>query len=128
MTSLTFMEIIEQAPILHELGDNVDGLSFCADGVELDQLLVLKFLHDLGLGEEVLDGHGARFQCLDGHRGSVVPETLPDLSKLAGSELLLEGDGAPLDLPLVLGVVGEADRRGCLELGTDDGQTTAETI
>ena len=128
MTSLTFMEIIEQAPILHELGDNVDGLSFCADGVELDQLLVLKFLHDLGLGEEVLDGHGARFQCLDGHRGSVVPETLPDLSKLAGSELLLEGDGAPLDLPLVLGVVGEADRRGCLKLGTDDGQTTAETI
>ena len=51
--------------------------------------------------------HGARFERLDGHGGSVVPETFKDLTKLTTSESSYEGDGASRNLPHVFRLVRE---------------------
>lgn len=56
------------------------------------------------------------FQGLDGHRGGVVPQTLPDFAKLARAQLPQQLDGAALDLPLVHCVVGQAGRLRSLHL------------
>ena len=53
------LEILQQAAILHELGDDEDGLLVGADGVQLDQLGMAELLHDLGLAQEVLRVHRA---------------------------------------------------------------------
>ena len=51
------LKIFKQAAMSHQLRYDVDGLILCADGVQLDELLVTKFFHDLSLGEEVLRVH-----------------------------------------------------------------------
>ena len=60
VATFSLVEVVQQAAVLHELSDNVDRFSLCAHGVELDEFLVLKLLHDLRFCEEVLNGHGAR--------------------------------------------------------------------
>lgn len=57
---------------VHELCDDVDGL-LGHHSVERHQLVVPEFLHDLGLLQEGLRRHRARFQGLDGHFGRTVP-------------------------------------------------------
>ncbi len=43
--------------MLHELGDDVDGLLQRAHRVQLDQLGVAQLLHDLSLRQEILGVH-----------------------------------------------------------------------
>lgn len=63
------------APTLsHVLCDNVDGL-LRDHGVQLNQLLVSQFLHDLSFLQEGLGGHRARFQCLDRNPCCTVPRS-----------------------------------------------------
>lgn len=60
--------------VLHVLCDDVDGL--CRyHGEEAHQASMLQGLHEIGLRQEGLDGHGARFQALDGHLPVVVVHT-----------------------------------------------------
>lgn len=61
----------------HVLRDDVDGL-LRHHGVERHQLVVSELLHDLGLLEEGLGRHGARFQRLYGHLGGAVPRACRD--------------------------------------------------
>lgn len=56
------------------------------------------------------------FERLDGDRGRVVPQSLPDLSELSMSQTSLELEAASLDLPLVPRVVGEVGRRRFVNL------------
>ena len=56
----------------HVFGDDVDGL-LGHHGVQLHQLVVAELLHDLGLLQEGLGGHGARLQGLHSHLGGPVP-------------------------------------------------------
>lgn len=58
--------------LTHVLCDYIDGF-FRHHGVELDQLLVPQFLHDLGLLQEGLRRHGARLQSLYGDSCGTVP-------------------------------------------------------
>lgn len=53
------LEVLQQAAVLHQLCDDVDGLLQGADGVQLDQLEVPQPLHDLSLPQKVLSVHGA---------------------------------------------------------------------
>lgn len=58
--------------LAHILSDNINGF-FRHHSVELHQLLVSQFLHDLSLLQEGFRRHGARFQRLDGHSRRPVP-------------------------------------------------------
>ena len=69
------LEVLQQAPVLHQLRDDEDGLLVGAHRVQLqhhhhcqhchdhhhylDQLGVTQLLHDLGLAQEVFGIHGA---------------------------------------------------------------------
>lgn len=55
-------------------------------------------------------------ECLDGDRSGVVPDSLPDLPKLAVSELLDELEAVPVDFPLVPRVVAQVCRHWLLNL------------
>ena len=67
-----------------------------------------------------LDKPGKRaltcFERLDGDRGGVVPQSLPDLSELPVAETSLELEAAPLDLPLIPSIVREVSRRRFVDL------------
>ena len=52
-------EVLQQAAVLHQLCDDVDGLHQCADGIELEQVGVVDLLHHLGLCNKVLHLHSA---------------------------------------------------------------------
>ena len=56
------------------------------------------------------------FERLDGDWGGVVPETLPDLAELPVAQLADEFEARAFDLPLVTGRVGQALRRGLVNL------------
>ena len=58
----------------HVLSDDVDGF-LRHHGVEGHQLVVPQLLHDLGLLEEGLGGHGAWLQGLNRHLGGAVPRS-----------------------------------------------------
>lgn len=60
--------------LVHELCYNVDGL-LRNHGVQLNQLLVSQFLHDLSFLQERLGGHGAGLQRLDRHLCGAVPRS-----------------------------------------------------
>ena len=53
---------------------------------------------------------------LDGDRGGVVPDSLPDLPELSVSELLDELEAVPVNLPLVPRVVAQVCRHWLLNL------------
>ena len=53
------LELLQQAAVLHELGDDEDWFLVGADGVQLDQLGMAELLHDLSLAQEVLRVHRA---------------------------------------------------------------------
>ena len=53
---------------------------------------------------------------LDGDRSGVVPDSLPDLTELAVSELLDELEAVSVNLPLVPRVVAQVCRHGLLNL------------
>lgn len=60
--------------VLHELGDDVDG--FLRDhSEETYESWVLQVLHQVSLGQEGGDGHGARFQTLNGHSPVIIVQT-----------------------------------------------------
>lgn len=88
-----------------------------------------QFLHDLGFGQEVLGIHctwkkekqtievrstsGSTsiltgLQSLDRHWCGVVPQSLPDIAKLARAQLAHEFEGSSVDLPLVASPMREA--------------------
>ena len=52
-------EVLQQAAVLHQLRDDVDGLLQCADGVELKKVGMVDLLHHLGLCNKVLHLHSA---------------------------------------------------------------------
>ena len=54
---------------------------------------------------------------LDSYRGSVVPQSLPDLPKLSVSQLADKLEAGPLYLPLVTRVVAQVCRHWLLNLG-----------
>lgn len=108
LTTQLTLQVLEQAAVPHELGNDVDRLLDRADSVQLYELAVPQFLHDLGLGQEVLGVHGAGLEGLDGDAGRVVPESLPDLAELALAELADELEGGLVDLPLVPGAMAQA--------------------
>lgn len=56
----------------HVLCDDVNRL-LGDHGIELHQLVVPEFLHDLSLLQEGLWGHGARLQSLHCHFGGAIP-------------------------------------------------------
>lgn len=58
--------------LAHELSDNVDGL-LGHNSIELHQLVVAEPLHDLGLLQESLRGHGPWLQSLHRYLGGTVP-------------------------------------------------------
>lgn len=58
----------------HVFCDDVNGL-LRHHGVELHQLVVAEFLHDLSLLQEGLGGHGARLQSLHRHLSGAVPRS-----------------------------------------------------
>lgn len=58
----------------HVLSDDVNGL-LRHHGIELHQLVVAEFLHDLSLLQEGLRGHGARLQSLHCHLSCAVPRS-----------------------------------------------------
>lgn len=53
------LEVVQQAAVLHQLSDDVDGLLHGAHSVQLDQLGMPQPLHDLSLSQEVLRVHGS---------------------------------------------------------------------
>lgn len=58
--------------LAHVLRDDVDGL-LRHHRVQLHQLLMPQFLHDLGLLKEGLRRHRAGLQSFDGHPGGAIP-------------------------------------------------------
>lgn len=112
------MQIVQQRAILHELRDDVYRLLERAHGVQLDQLAVPEFLHDLRFSKEVLGIHGAGLEGLDRHWRGVVPQTLPHLTELAVTQFAHELQGGPVDFPLISGAVGQALRHWLLDLTT----------
>lgn len=105
--SLTLQKV-QQRPILHQLSDDINWLLEGANGVQLNQLIMSQFLHDLSLCEEVLGVHSPRFQGFDGYRRGVVPQALPDLSELSMSEFSDEFERGSINLPLVARPVRQA--------------------
>ena len=71
-TTLSLSNRPNRAPtVLHELGHDEDG--FLGDHCkQAHQPRVLQGLHHVGLGQEVLHGHGADLEVLDGHLPVVV--------------------------------------------------------
>ena len=67
---------------------------------------------------------GTCLECFDGDRCCVVPQSLPDLPKLAVPELPDELQAGPVDLPVVPSVVRQPVRGWLLNLGrfTDNTQ------
>ena len=43
------LEVVEETPFAHQLGDDVDWLPLRAHRVQLDEFRVAELLHDLGL-------------------------------------------------------------------------------
>jgi hypothetical protein len=73
--SVPLPEIVQQAAVAHELGDDEDGLLVGAHGVQANQLLMAKLLHDARLGHEGFRRHRSRIQRFDGHVRVLVPHT-----------------------------------------------------
>jgi hypothetical protein len=57
-------------------------------------------------------------ESLDGNRGGVVPEPLPDLPELSVAELADKLEAGPLNLPLVPRVVRQVRRHWLLNLNS----------
>lgn len=60
--------------VLHELGDDVDGL-LRDHGKEAHEPQVLQVLHQVSLGQESVDGHGALLQTLYSHSPVIIVQT-----------------------------------------------------
>ncbi len=88
--------------LLHEFGDDQDGLVARADRIQLEQLRMAQLLHDLSFREKVARIHRARLQLLDRHRRRVIPAAFPDLAELARADLTDELQRPTLDFPLVV--------------------------
>lgn len=68
--------------LAHVLSDDVDGL-LRHHGVELHQLVMPQFLHDLSLLQEGLGGHGPRLQSFHCHLGRAIPCTCQEHGRQA---------------------------------------------
>eukprot|EP00047_Mylnosiga_fluctuans_P017911 m.65384 g.65384 ORF g.65384 m.65384 type:complete len:468 (-) comp7319_c0_seq2:293-1696(-) len=122
------VQVVEQAAVLHQLADNVEGHLVRADGKELDQLGVAQTLHHGSLLQEVGRLHRSRLKSLDGDRGGAVPHPLPHIAELAGAQLAQEPDRLARDFPLVLGAVGQTDGGGHVGRLARLAQRDAQTI
>ena len=60
---------------------------------------------------------GTCLECFDGDGRCVVPQSLPNLPKLAVTELPDELQAGPVDFPVVAGVVRQTVRGWLLDLG-----------
>lgn len=108
--------------MLHQLRDDVDRLLKRAHSIQLNEFAVSQLLHDLCFGQEVLRIHRARLQRLDGHRRRVVPQTLPDIAKLARAEFLDEAQRVSVDFPLVTCAMRQAVGHRLLNLKTESAE------
>ncbi len=63
------LEVLQQAAVLHQLRDDVDGLLHGADSVQLNELVMPQPFHYLSLSQEVLRVHGTCEVCSDGVLG-----------------------------------------------------------
>ena len=63
---LVLAEVVEQRPVHHELGDDVERLALCAHAHQLDELAVRQLVHDLSLLQERFRRHLSLLHCLDG--------------------------------------------------------------
>ena len=121
------LQVLEQAALGHEFGDDHERLLLRADGIELHQLGVPQLLHDVRLLEEGRGLHGARLEGLDGHGRGAVPQPLKHLPKLPRPQPVDEGDGVARDLPHVLGLVREVNLR-LLQLLAGHHEVDAEAV
>ena len=55
------LEVLQQTPVLHQLGDDEDRLLQGTHGVQLDQFGMSQLFHDLSFGEEILGIHSAYY-------------------------------------------------------------------
>ena len=68
-------QVAQQAPVGDEFCDDVDRFLLRADGVQLNEVLMFKCLHNRRLKKEGLCAHAACFQGLNGHISPSAPFT-----------------------------------------------------
>lgn len=74
--------------VSHELGDDVDGLRFGDDGVQANEPVMLKRLHQVRFLQESLDRHGAWLQRLHCHLRAVIVICCESMRVRKGHSLL----------------------------------------
>ena len=95
------LQIIEKAAVLHQFGDDVDGLLDGAHGIQLYEIRMSEFLHDGCFGEKVSGIHRTWFECLDGDGDVVVPHAFPHVTELSVAEPSDEFDIPSRDFPFI---------------------------
>lgn len=114
--TLHTLQIFQKTTISHEFRNDIDRLFHRAHSVQLNQLGMSEFLHDLRFGQEVFWIHSAWLECLYRHWSGVIPQTFPHFAELTLSQFSQELQWRTVDFPLIPRTVTEAFRYGFLNL------------